>query len=38
MTAVDYAIHLVHSVILIVGGSQFYFWCPRNSPVAPRAS
>jgi hypothetical protein len=36
MTAIDYAIHLVLSVILIIGAYQFYFWCQRNSPVAPR--
>jgi membrane-associated phospholipid phosphatase len=36
MTTTDYLIHLVLSVILIVGGYQFYFWCQRNSPVAPR--
>ena len=36
MTTTDYLIHLVLSVLLIVGGYQFYFWCQRNSPVAPR--
>ena len=36
MSAIDYLIHLILSVILIVGGYQFYFWCQRNSPVAPR--
>ena len=36
MNATDYLIHFVLSVILIVGGYQFYFWCQRNSPVAPR--
>ena len=36
MNAIDYLIHFVLSVILIVGGYQFYFWCQRNSPVAPR--
>ena len=36
MTAIDYVIHLVLSVILIVGGYQFYFWCRRNGRLAPR--
>ena len=36
MNATDYLIHFVLSVILIIGGYQFYFWCQRNSPVAPR--
>jgi membrane-associated phospholipid phosphatase len=36
MTTTDYLIHLVLSVILIVGGYQFYFWCQRNGRVAPR--
>ena len=36
MPAIDYVIHLVLSVILIIGAYQFYFWCQRNSPAAPR--
>ncbi len=36
MSAIDYLIHFILSVILIVGGYQFYFWCQRNGPVAPR--
>ncbi len=36
MPAIDYVIHFVLSVILIIGGYQFYFWCQRNSPVEPR--
>jgi membrane-associated phospholipid phosphatase len=34
MSASDYAINLVLSVILIIGVYQFYFWCQRN-PIAP---
>jgi len=30
MTFVDYCIHLLLSVVLIVGGYQFYFWCQRH--------
>ena len=36
MTAADYLIHLTLSVVLIVGGYQFYFWCQRNQLAAPR--
>jgi membrane-associated phospholipid phosphatase len=36
MTAMDYVIQLVLSVILIVGGYQFYFWCQRHPLAAPR--
>ncbi len=36
MTPLDYAVHLVLSVILIVGAYQFYFWCQRNCFTAPR--
>jgi membrane-associated phospholipid phosphatase len=36
MSAADYAIHLTLSVVLIVGGYQFYFWCQRNPLIAPR--
>jgi membrane-associated phospholipid phosphatase len=36
MKLMDYGIHLVLSVILIVGVYQFYFWCQRNSLAAPR--
>ena len=36
MPAIDYVIHLVLSVILIIGGYQFYFWCQRNGRAAPR--
>jgi len=36
MQPIDYAIHLVLSVILIVGAYQFYFWCQRNHLIAPR--
>ena len=32
----DYLIQLVLSVILIIGVYQFYFWCQRNTVVAPR--
>jgi len=36
MKLTDYAVHLVLSVILIVGVYQFYFWCQRNYVAAPR--
>ena len=36
MHAVDYALNLVLSVILIVGAYQFYFWCQRNPLAQPR--
>src|SRR5207302_1120204 len=36
MPANEYVIHLVLSVILIIGAYQFYFWCQRNGRVAPR--
>src|SRR6185503_9314574 len=36
MRPIDYSIHLVLSVILIVGVYQFYFWCQRNHVTAPR--
>ncbi len=36
MELADYFRHLVLSVILIVGGYQFYFWCQRNVMRAPR--
>jgi len=36
MRPIDYSVHLVLSVILIVGVYQFYFWCQRNHVVAPR--
>ena len=34
MTSTDYAMQTILSVILIVGGYQFYFWCQRH-PLAP---
>ena len=36
MTAIDYGIDLVLSVVLIVGGYQFYFWCQRHPLTRPR--
>lgn len=36
MSAADYVIHLTLSVVLILGGYQFYFWCQRNPLTAPR--
>jgi membrane-associated phospholipid phosphatase len=36
MKLMDYGIHLVLSVILIVGVYQFYFWCQRNAVSTPR--
>ena len=36
MTAADYLVHLTLSVVLIVGGYQFYFWCQRNQLAVPR--
>ena len=30
MTPTDYVLHLILSVLLIVGVYQFYFWCQRN--------
>ena len=36
MSAADYTIHLTLSVVLIIGGYQFYFWCQRNALAAPR--
>ena len=36
MTSADYVIHLTLSVVLIVGGYQFYFWCQRNQLAVPR--
>jgi len=36
MRPIDYSIHLVLSVILIIGVYQFYFWCQRNHVAAPR--
>ena len=36
MEFADYFRHLILSVILIVGGYQFYFWCQRNRVRAPR--
>jgi membrane-associated phospholipid phosphatase len=34
MTLTDHAVHLTLSVVLIVGGYQFYFWCQRR-PLVP---
>ena len=36
MNATDYLIHLTMSVLLIIGGYQFYFWCQRNQLAQPR--
>jgi len=36
MTTADYIIHLTLSVVLIIGGYQFYFWCQRNQLKEPR--
>ena len=36
MRPADYVIHLVLSVILIIGVYQFYFWCQRNHVAEPR--
>ena len=36
MQPIDYFIHLVLSIILIIGAYQFYFWCQRNHLIAPR--
>jgi len=36
MFKIDYAIHLVMTVIMIFGGYQFYFWCQRHPQAAPR--
>ena len=36
MSAADYVIDLILSVVLIVGAYQFYFWCQRNPLGAPR--
>src|SRR5262245_29851595 len=36
MSATEYTIHLVLSVVLIVGAYQFYFSCQRNAFKAPR--
>jgi membrane-associated phospholipid phosphatase len=36
MTPADYAMQLILSVILIVGGYQFYFWCQRHPLGPPR--
>ncbi len=36
MTPADYLIHLMLSVVLIVGGYQFYFWCQRHPVFPPR--
>lgn len=36
MHPTDYAVHLVLSVVLIIGVYQFYFWCQRNPVAAPR--
>jgi membrane-associated phospholipid phosphatase len=30
MSAIDYAIDLMLSIMLIIGVYQFYFWCQRN--------
>ena len=36
MQGIDYVFNLVLSVILIIGGYQFYFWCQRNPLAQPR--
>ena len=36
MEIADFFQHLFLSVILIIGGYQFYFWCQRNSIRTPR--
>jgi len=36
MRLTDLIIHVVLSVVLIVGAYQFYFWCQRRSLFAPR--
>lgn len=36
MTSVDYLLHFMLSMFLIVGVYQFYFWCQRRSLVPPR--
>jgi membrane-associated phospholipid phosphatase len=36
MTPADYVIHVTLSVVLIIGGYQFYFWCQRNQLAVPR--
>jgi membrane-associated phospholipid phosphatase len=36
MEPIDFAIHLVLSVFLIVGVYQFYFWCQRHQLAGPQ--
>ncbi len=36
MNFTNLTIHLVLSIVLIVGAYQFYFWCQRNALVEPR--
>ena len=36
MTPIDYSVHLILSVFIIIGVYQCYFWCQRNMVVKPR--
>lgn len=36
MTLFDRALELAMTVVLIIGGYQFYFWCQRQTFYAPR--
>ncbi len=36
MTPIDYAVHLILSVLIIIGVYQCYFWCQRNVVANPR--
>lgn len=36
MQTANYVVNLILSVVLIVGGYQFYFWCQRNTVLEPR--
>ncbi len=36
MTHIDYVVHLILSLFIIIGVYQCYFWCQRNVAVNPR--
>lgn len=36
MTILDYVVNVSLSIVLIVGGYQFYFWCQRHPFTKPR--
>lgn len=36
MEPMNYVVHLLLSIVLIIGGYQFYFWCQRHVFFEPK--